>query len=294
MECFEEGLLTLADTGGIDLRWGNGESVVKMVELIAKREGIGDLLAEGVLRAAEKIGKGAERYAIHWRGQELPMHDPRFKGTIGLAYSASPIGADHCVAEHDSDFTFDSPQVWMDLASPLGVLRRLPTSTLDNPKIRNFYLLQQNFSMQDTLCICIFDHAPVRHFKVHELVEAAQATTGWELSAYELMKAGERRINMFRVFNLREESPLDRYWLPERMFEPLKSGPTAGLKVERDTLRTALAKYFEMLNWDEGAVPREMKLVELDLEWLEPIAREYRGKLRDVIGLPAEAAGATA
>ena len=175
----------------------------------------------------------------------------------------------------------------MDLASPLGVLERLPVTTLDSKKIRNFYLLQLNFSMQDTLCICIFDNAPVRHFKVHELVEAAQATTGWEISAYELMKAGERRLNMFRIFNLREESPLDRYWLPERMFDPIESGPRAGLAVDRAVLSEALAKYFEMLNWDEGAVPREMKLAELDISWLEPIAKQYRGKVRDVIGLPA-------
>jgi len=289
MECYEKKLLTREQLDGVEMTWGNLEAARKMIYKIANREGCGTWLAEGVMRASQKLGKGSEKFAIHWRGQELPMHDPRYKGTIGLAYSASPIGADHVVAEHDSDFTFDSPQVWMDQATPLGVLERTPISTLDDKKIRNFYLLQLNFSYLDTLCACIFDNAPVRHFKVHELVEASQATTGWELSAWEFMKVGERRINMFRVFNLREESPIDRFWLPERMFEPIESGPTKGLKVDRDTLREALEKYFEMLNWDEGAVPRAMKLVELDLGWLEPIAKQYRGKVRDVIGLPAGA-----
>jgi len=284
MECYERGILTKADADGLDLRFGNGEAVVAMVEKIARREGLGDVLAEGVMRAAEKIGRGAEKYALHWRGQELPMHDPRVKGMLGISYAVSPIGADHVVVEHDTDFNFTAPQVWLDQLTPLGPLERLETSSIDNKKLRMFYYLQQHFSFLDTLTLCLFDFGPVRHYKMTELVEGAQAITGWELSLHELMKAGERRVNMFRAFNLREESPLDRFWLPERMFEPIQSGPRQGYRVDPDKFRVALRKYFEIMNWDEGGVPREMKLAELDLDWLEPMVAPYRGVVREVIG----------
>ena len=90
MECFEKGILTSRDTGGLDVRFGNPEAMLKLIELIAKREGIGDLLAEGSAIAARKIGKGAEAYAIQVKGMELPLHDPRLKTGIGLGYMVDP------------------------------------------------------------------------------------------------------------------------------------------------------------------------------------------------------------
>jgi len=96
MECFENGILTLEDTDGIDLRFGNADAMVKMTEKILKREGwLGDTLAEGVKRAAEKIGKGSEKFAMHVKGQELPMHEPRGKVGMYLSFATSPTGADH-------------------------------------------------------------------------------------------------------------------------------------------------------------------------------------------------------
>lgn len=109
MECYENGIIAKEDTGGVDLKFGNADAMVKMVEMIAKREKIGDTLAEGVKRAAEKIGKGSEKFAIHVKGEELPAHDPRVKGHITLMYPLSPVGADHMQAEHDSAFTPGTP-----------------------------------------------------------------------------------------------------------------------------------------------------------------------------------------
>ena len=108
MECFENGLLTTADTDGLDLRFGNAEAMVQMVEMIASREGFGDLLAEGAARAAKKIGRGAEQFAMHVKGQEFPMHEPRFKQGMGLGYAVSPTGADHCHSIHDTGFEKDT------------------------------------------------------------------------------------------------------------------------------------------------------------------------------------------
>ncbi|MCL4370822.1 MAG: aldehyde ferredoxin oxidoreductase family protein [Chloroflexi bacterium] len=283
MECYENGLLTKDDTDGMELRFGNGPAVVQMVEKIARREGLGDLLAEGVMRAAQKIGKGADRFAVHARGQELAMHDGRVKGMLGISYAVSPIGADHVVVEHDTDFDFKAPQVFLDQLTPLGVLERLETSSIDNKKLRMFYYLQQHFSFMDTMCLCLFNFGPVRHFKMHELVEGAQAVTGWELSFHEIMKYGERRVNMFRAFNIREESELDRFWLPQRMFEPIQTGPREGYRVDEGALRQALRNYFEIMNWDEKAFPRPMKLAELDLEWINPILEPYRTTAKEAV-----------
>jgi aldehyde:ferredoxin oxidoreductase len=95
MECYERGILTAADTGGLELTFGNAPAMVEMVERIARREGLGDILAEGVKRAAERVGRGSSQYAIHVKGLELPMHEPRSKQGMGLHYSVH-AGADHC------------------------------------------------------------------------------------------------------------------------------------------------------------------------------------------------------
>ncbi|GAG44897.1 unnamed protein product, partial [marine sediment metagenome] len=104
MECFEKGLLSIKDTNGIDLRFGNDEAMLKIIELIAKREGIGDLLAEGTARAAQRIGGGAEDLAMHVKGLELGMHDPRLKPGLGLGFMVHPHGADHGDNLHDTLF----------------------------------------------------------------------------------------------------------------------------------------------------------------------------------------------
>ena len=108
MECYENGILTREDMDGLDAKFGNAEAMVKLTEKIARREGVGDLLAEGTLRAAKKIGKGAEQYAIQVKGQELPMHEPRLKTVLGVGYALSPTGADHCHNVHDSGFAKNS------------------------------------------------------------------------------------------------------------------------------------------------------------------------------------------
>jgi len=95
-ECYEKGLLTGDDTGGLDLRFGNAEAMVTLLEQIARREGFGDFVAEGCKRMSEKIGQGSEAFAVHTKGQEVPMHDPRARGTeLSMNYVMSPTGADH-------------------------------------------------------------------------------------------------------------------------------------------------------------------------------------------------------
>jgi aldehyde:ferredoxin oxidoreductase len=269
MECYENGILTDEDTGGIDLRFGNADAMITVLEMMAKREGIGDLLADGTKRASEKIGKGSDKYAMHAKGQEFAMHEPRVKGMLGISYALSELGGDHTRVEHDADFDFQAPEVFMEQAKSLGILERLDTSTIDENKIRMFYYLQNHFSFLDTLCCCLFCFAPVRAFSMADLVCIISAATGWEVSLWELMKLGERRTNMARAFIVREGFSKSDDWLPERMFEEIPDGPSKGRKVTREGLEKALDLYYRMAGWDaQKAMPSESKLIELSLGWL--------------------------
>ena len=271
MECYEQGILTQEDTGGVDLAFGQADAMLQMIEAIAKRQGLGDLLAEGTQRAAERIGKGAHRFAMHTKGLEMPMHEPRAKGMLGISYAVSPIGADHVVVEHDTDFDFQAPQVFIDQMKSLGLLERLGTESIDSRKVRMFYYLQNHFSFMDALCLCVLCFAPVRTFTMADMVTLISAVTGWETSLWEIMKLGERRINMFRAFNAREGLTAADDWLPDRMFEPIRTGPRAGHKVSANDFSQALDLYYEMMNWDEEGIPRAGKLAELDLGWVNAL-----------------------
>lgn len=269
MECFENGIINKGDTEGVELCFGNANAMVETVELIAKREGIGDILAEGSKRAAQKLGRGAEKFAVQVKGLELGMHDGRVKGMVGLGYAVSPIGADHVVVEHDTDFDFNAPEVFVEQMKALGLLERCKTSGMDYQKIRMFCYLQYHFSFLDSLCLCVFAFAPVRAYKMAHLVDIANAATGWELSLWELMKLGERRINMFRVFNGREGFTPEDDWLPERLFEPIKDGPRQGAIYSREELKEMRELYYGLMNWNpKMGVPTKAKLIELDLAWL--------------------------
>jgi len=271
MECYEKGIIDDNDTGGIELNFGNADAMVQMVEKIAFREGLGDILAEGVKRAAEKIGKGSEKFACHVKGEEFPAHDPRAKGHLALGYALSPIGADHIVAEHDSAFTpetYKSTSFFDERVRPLGILEPLPLETIDHKKVRRFFYFQSVFSMMDVLTLCYFVLAPVRFFTFPQLVELVNGITGWETSLWELMKIGERRVALFRAFNLREGFTKEDDWLPERMFEGLMSGPREGQKMDADQLREAIDLYYEMAGWNSEGVPTKGKLAELDLYWV--------------------------
>jgi len=269
MECYEKGFISKKDVDGVELRFGNEDAMLKMIEAIAKREGVGNLLAEGVRSVSDVWGNETKKFAMHVKGEEVPMHDARVKGMVGFAYAISPIGADHVALEHDPDFDFNAPQLFLDQVRSLGLLKRCKTSGMDYQKLRMAYYLQLHFSFHDCLCICVFTTAPVRVFTMFDLVKITSAITGWEASLWEFMKLGERRLNMFRAFNVREGFDVKDDWLPERFFEPIKSGPRKGAKWERDELRKYRHLYYEMLNWDsQTGIPRKTKLIELDLPWI--------------------------
>ena len=282
MECLEKGLIEKEDVGGLDLRFGNADALLKVTELIAYRREVGEILSEGSLRVTRRWGKDCLSFAMQSKGKELAMHDPRAKAALGLGYAVSPIGPDFAVIEHDSDFDLSAPQKFIDDAGPIGIYERLPAENLSEKKVRMLYNLQLYWSCLEVICGCIFALGPVRYMKIRDLAETMRAATGLETSLWELMKVGERRIHMFRVFNLREGFTCKDDELPERMFQPIQSGPRKGQRLDRDEFERARTLYYEMMGWDERGVPAKAKLWELDLGWMQDYlpAEKYNDKSR--------------
>ncbi|MHB8770650.1 MAG: aldehyde ferredoxin oxidoreductase family protein [Syntrophales bacterium] len=276
MECTEKGILTKADTEGVEFSFGNPEAMLKAIEWIAfRRPGLGDLLADGVKIAAARIGRGAEKFALHIKGQELPMHDPRGKTGQGLSFAVSPTGADHVRAPHDTPF--QAPGPFLGRIAPLGLLEPVAGREMGARKARNFTYLHFVWSLYESLGVCNFVAGPVWALTLPKLVEVVQAVTGWETSLWELMKAGERAVNMGRVFNLREGFGRKDDALPERLFEPLESGALEGKGIDREEFDDLLTLYYEAMGWDPAeGVPTRGKLAELNLYWLDEFVRDRR------------------
>jgi aldehyde:ferredoxin oxidoreductase len=268
MECYENGILTDRDTGGIKLRFGNTHAMLQLIDMIAYRRGIGDVLAEGVRRAAEKIGKGSNRFALHVKGKELPMHDPRGKTGLALAYAVSPTGADHLQHPHDPVFINPSkPQ------EELGIIKGVAVDDLGPEKVRVFIYGQLWWGLLDCLGACKFVFIPHNAgvLKPNDLVDLINASTGWDTSLWTLMKDSERALNLARCFNVREGFTSSDDILPDRLFEELAFGKRKGSKLDRKQFDAALRLYYEMMGWDRNTgIPSLGKLHELDLGWANP------------------------
>lgn len=258
MECFERGLLMPEDTGGLNLRFGDAEAMLTLVEAIAQREGFGDVLAEGALRAARWIGRDTERYVMHAKGQEFPMHEPRVKFALNLGYIISPTGADHMHNMHDTSFTRGIEGV-----RSLGILEPLPADYLGPEKVRLFKYEVDWQVFWNCVGLCMF--MPYSKMQIRDLTAAV---TGWDISLFEMEKTGERALALARLFNAREGfTPADDapHW---RIGTPFESGPAAGVKVPAEAMHEALMLYYDMCSWDRRTgAPMAAKLHELGVGW---------------------------
>ena len=257
MECFEEGILTRQDTDGLDLVFGNAEAMIAMVERIALRKGFGNILAEGTKEAAQKIGKGADQFAMHVKGEEIPMHEPRYKQGLGLHYSVHATGADHCTGVHDS-LMKEILMGWeiIDVAEPI------PSTELSPRKARMIYQVGLWRHMANTVGLCMF--VPWSNSQIRDAMEAI---TGWPMSYWKLMKAAERGITLARIFNLREGFSAQDDTLPHRFATHPSEGPLKGITLDPVQLAEAQSMYYQMLGWDESGIPTNGRLAELDIEW---------------------------
>lgn len=269
MELFEEGLLTTEDTGGIDLRFGNAEALVEMVEKIGRRQGLGDLLADGHAAVVEALGEGARRFAVESKNQPYPMHEPRYKRGLAIGYAVSPTGADHVHSLHDVGLSEpdEAGFVQNEELKSLGVLEPMPMESLGTDKVRAS-LRHSNLGIaHNCLVMCIF---PGWHIK--DLADMVEAATGWSFTTYEIMEVGSRAATLARIFNLREGFTADDDYLAARSHGPTRNGALADGGIDSDELREALRSYYAMLGWDrETGIPTRDTLEELDIAW----AAEY-------------------
>jgi aldehyde:ferredoxin oxidoreductase len=267
MECFENGLIGSKDVDGLELRFGNADAMLKMIEMIAYRRGFGNLLAEGVGRASKVIGKGAYQFAMQVKGQELPMHDPRGKVGVGLGYAVSETGADHLVAYHDTILS-NPDSIYFKGAIPLGITEALPNRELSKKKAATYALMENWSSFGKVVGICYFGPAPRSFIQVDQILLAMRAATGWDMSIQDLLSIGERAIVLARVFNLREGFTRQDDMLPNRLFAPLQKGALTGVNISKTDFEQTLTDLYTIKGWDPATtVPTHDRLLTLDIEW---------------------------
>ncbi|MFA6034925.1 MAG: aldehyde ferredoxin oxidoreductase family protein [Myxococcota bacterium] len=261
MECAEKGLIT-ADQIGRPLRFGDAEGVFWLIEQVGTRKGIGDVLAGGFRAAIRHFGEATAPYAVQVKNQGLPVHMPQVKPSQALMYAVCPIGPDHQSSEHD----------WLlgsgDDCLGLGIIGKGDKPSTGLPKVRMTVYSQYYYSLLDALCLCMFPWGPGNLFTYRELEDLVQFATGWRVTLWELMKAGERRVNMMRQLNARNGFTRAQDKLPDRLFEPFPDGPSAGRHVDRGEFARMQDDYYGFMGWDAATGnPTRGKLLELGLEW---------------------------
>ena len=271
MDCYEHGIITKEDTGGIELRFGNAEAMTQIVEQIARREGFGDVLAEGSARAAERFGQAAMDLVVAVKGQELPAHMPQVKRSLALIYGVNPFGADHESSEHDGSYEKYNTRV-----AQLGLFNPQPREVLNAEKVRFAFYTQCSYSAMDTLNLCQFVFGPDwQLFSLEQAAQVVRAVTGRPMTLFELQKLGERRLNMLRAFNAREGYGRDKDTLPKKLTQPLKGGPSDGKFVTVEEFERAKDTYYGMAGWDvETGMPKRAKLEELGIGWVADLLEE--------------------
>ena len=271
MECFEKGLITTADTGGLELKFGNADAMVELVRQIGERRGFGDLLAEGSARAAKKIGKGADECLTTCKGTEAPAHMPQAKKSLGLIYAVNPFGADHQSSEHDPLYEDGVGEFYLKRLAALGLTTPQPPGSMTDEKIRYAWRTECFYSAMDTYSLCQFVFGP--SWELYGPVETAEilaAGTGWDVTVEEILEVGERRLNMMRAFNARHGFTRKDDTLPKKFFKPLQgTGPTAGVAWKEEELERVKDVYYRLAGWDAATGnPSPKKLEALKLGWL--------------------------
>lgn len=259
MECYEKGLIKKEDTDGLDLSWGNAEAIVSLTEKIALRDGFGALLADGPKAAADRIGKGAEKCAMHVSGQAFPYHDPRISPAQGTGYFADANPSRHMESsgtktlEHGGSLGNDPV-----LSAP--VLDLYGDYSNKGPMLALGAQFFQFFSSAG-LCALLLLGSTV------PAAEYVAAVTGWDMDWSEALKTGKRILTLRQAFNARDGIVPDDFYLPERLLQPLKVGASAGQEIDFGTIK---GSYFAAMGWDlKSGKPYPMTWRELGLDEFE-------------------------
>jgi aldehyde:ferredoxin oxidoreductase len=263
MEAWDEGLITAEDTGGLDLSWGNHESIIKLIHMIAHREGFGDILAEGSYRAAKRIGRGTEKFVMHSKKQEIAGQEPRAQKSMGLAAATAARGADHLYAFPVLDEVGFDEEIGIRYGS-----KYLPEigDRLD-PTYKGIMVKEnEDFcAVVESLGVCKYGTLipPVLFYE--DVVKAFDVTVGIPITENQLRAIGERIVNLNRCFNVREGIRRKDDSLPRRLTEtPAPEGPSKGQVVELDQM---LDEYYKMRGWRlKDGLPTKRVLHRLDLD----------------------------
>ena len=256
MEAFEKGILTEGDTNGLKINWGDAEVLLKLLELIAKRKGLGDILAEGSKRASEIIGHNSSRFAVHVKKLELPGHDPRCFNGLGLGYATSNTGA--C---HTNSFAY----IYMGRTSDSSLNILEPFDRLSHEGTGKLVAVLQNFmALCDSLSLCKFTAFGLQADDLHRWLNWV---TGWDIDFEEFLKIGERIYNLKRLYNVKCGMNRKDDTLPERILNLNREGLHAPERLP--DLPQMLDEYYRVRGWDKNGIPQKEKLSHLGLENME-------------------------
>ncbi|MCS7139331.1 MAG: aldehyde ferredoxin oxidoreductase family protein [Candidatus Nezhaarchaeota archaeon] len=257
MECYERGLLTKEDTGGLEIKFGDAGVMIELVHKIARREGIGDLLAEGTRAASKRIGRGSEKFAMHVKGLELPAYDPRAAKLVGLAYATANRGGCHITAYVQGPTFLSIPFLVVEQCYVGDILQEIP----ETAKVVKD--LEDALTVLDAVGACKFVGIVLT---AEDWAALISSVTGWNFTVEDFRRTGERIYNLQRAFNVREGLRRADDTLPRRLLEePLPEGPAKGHVVNLEPLLDA---YYRYRGWDEEGRPTPEKLKELGLEWV--------------------------
>lgn len=248
MECFEKGILTKKNTGGLELTFGNHEAQLEVIKKIAYREGIGDLLAEGVKRASEKVGKRSTHFAMHNKGLELPGYDLRGLKACALGFNTSTRGGCHL---RSSMYDFDLK----------GRIDRFKADKNIGQLVKD---REDLWAIIDSLILCKFIRGVLNTYD--KLAELYTLSTGLKMPARKLQEAGERIYNLEKAYNIREGwTKKDDYPPPRVLKDPIPNGVAKGSIVTKKEFESMLDAYFEARSWTQNGIPTKSKLTKLEL-----------------------------
>lgn len=240
-----------------NLKWGNAEEIVKVIDKIARREGLGDTLAKGIGYLSQKF-EGS--FAVQIKGVEVPLHEPRGNKGLAICYATSPRGATHMEGLHDVYL------LEQDTPTPeLGVNKRMSRFSYEGkPRVAKIYEDLRSFTNSLVLCAFVTQMAG-ENYNYPLIRDMVNAVTGLDITVKEMMAIGERNYNLLKLFAAREGYTREDDGLPSRFKEPLSKGASSGESIPDDRLGEMIDEYYKLRGYDEYG-PTEKKLEQLDLD----------------------------
>jgi aldehyde:ferredoxin oxidoreductase len=265
IDCYENGILTKKDTDGLELTWGNGEAVIELVKKMIVRDGFGDLLADGVRVASQKIGKGSEKFAVHAGGQELPAHDPKIDPILGVAYSADPTPGRHTTS---AGLYYKSSGLWEFVSwAPTQKKERKSEEYIPSEReaLKNKAMTAYKMII-DGSGVCYYAMLNGEHHL--RLFEYLKHATGWEKTPDQYMEIGIRIQTLRQLFNVKQKVDVRQFKMHGKAIgdPPLSQGPSKGVTLRIDEMIQA---YFKVWGWDEtSGIPKRETIEKLGLDKL--------------------------